>query len=104
MRCAEPPVEVEILCQEGRRDHPSAVMDEAFVVELAHSGVDDRVTGHAGLPGGERLVVVVPVVPAHVQVFDLSAWVSPEQLGIEVTPAELPPELAGTRADCGLEG
>ena len=77
------PVDVQVLGQEGRDDHPRAVVHPAARDELPHAGVDDGIAGAALLPGREQLVVVVPV--------GLGPLDGTEELdvGVEVAPGEL---------------
>ena len=60
MRRTEPPVEVQVLGQEGAGEQTRAVVHPALARELAHAGVDDRIAGAALLPGRERAGVVAP--------------------------------------------
>src|SRR5688572_3901862 len=62
---APAPVEVEVLDQEAGHDHPHAVVHPRLGAQLAHPGVDDRVTGSALPPGVEPLVGLPALVPFH---------------------------------------
>ena len=63
MGLASPPVEEEVLRQERRHDHPDAVVHPPLPEELAHSGVDDRVTGPPLRPRRERALRLGPFGP-----------------------------------------
>ena len=63
MRLAVPPVEVQVLGQEGAGDQAAAVVHPARGEQLAHRRVDDGVAGAALAPGVEQLGVVVPLEP-----------------------------------------
>jgi hypothetical protein len=60
----EPPVDVQRLAQEVRHDQPRPVVHPALPGQLAHPGVDDRVSGAALLPGRQLLGVLVPLIAA----------------------------------------
>src|SRR5690606_28359563 len=60
---ASPPIDEEILGEEGGGDHAQAVVHPAGGVELAHRGVYDRVAGATFAPRLERLIVVLPLDP-----------------------------------------
>ena len=57
------PVDVEVLGQERRRDHPRAVVHPVRRRELAHRGVDEGVTRRAALPRLEPGGVLLPRHP-----------------------------------------
>ena len=102
VRRPEPPVDVQILRQERRREQPRAVVHEALARELPHPRVDDRVARAALLPGREALGVVRASggrAAGSRVVDDLGA--RGEQLRVEVAPAELPHERLGALAAAG---
>ena len=55
-----PPVDEEVLHQEAGAGHASAVVHPAGLRQLAHPGVDDRVTGLAGAPSVEAAGIMAP--------------------------------------------
>jgi hypothetical protein len=75
----------------------------ALSVQLAHRGVDHGVAGAALLPGGERLVVVLPLERVHPLLVGAVgvARVVEEHVGIEVAPGQLADE--GLRVGLALE-
>ena len=95
VRRAQPPVEVEVLGQERRRQQARAVVHEALARELAHAGVDDRVARATVLPGRQRLGVVAPAMAARAEVGVRDLRPGREQLRVEVAPAELAHERLG---------
>ena len=54
-RNAFAPVDHQILDQEGGGDHPHPVVHVTMAPELAHAGIDDRVTGLATLPFFQKI-------------------------------------------------
>ena len=68
MRFAQHPVQVQILRQEHRRDHPDPVVHVARLTELAHSCIDDRESGAPFLPALEPVARarIIPLQPAPV--------------------------------------
>ena len=54
------PIDEKVFAQKRRRHHPNPVVHGPGVPELAHPGVDDRVSGFATLPGAESWFVVSP--------------------------------------------
>jgi hypothetical protein len=93
-----PPVDVEILGEERRRDHARAVVHEALGAELAHRRVNDRIAGAALGRRGERGVVFVPPITARAVVRPRGVRTRREHLGVEVAPAELAEERVGAGA------
>jgi hypothetical protein len=49
-----------MLDQQRRRDHANAVVHPADRPELAHAGIDDRISGLALLPGAQSLGIFPP--------------------------------------------
>ena len=70
----------------------------ALVAELAHRGVDDRVSGEAVAPGCQGFFVLVPLVAARPVVGVRQVRSCVEELEIEVAPAELTQERLGADA------
>ena len=89
MPCSLAPVDPEVLDEERGGDHPGPVVHPAFLAQLPHAGVDERVAGHPFLPGREPVGVVEPAVTARPQVLDLRSRLRVEDLRVEVPPAEL---------------
>ena len=69
---AEAPVQQQVFGQEGRDDHPAAVVHVGGAVQLPHRGVDDRVAGLPGAPGAEG---GGGVLPGDVGVFGFEGFV-----------------------------
>nr|ABI47994.1 putative deoxiribopirymidine photolyase [Streptomyces sp. 139] len=107
---ADPPVDVQRLGEETRRQQTRPVVHPALVTQLAHGRVDDRVAGppvppRGDVPGGVVLAAP-PVVPC--------AVVPPGRLGpgrqhlvVEVPPAQLTDEGLRARTSpraCPVDG
>ena len=57
---AQPPVDHQVLGQEGGCDHAHAVVHPAGRPELAHAGIDDGIAGAAAPPRLDGVVLVRP--------------------------------------------
>ncbi len=97
---ADPPVHVQRLRQETRRQQACPVVHPALVPQLAHGRVDDRIAGAPLPPRGDVLGGVVLAAPAVVA----GAVVPPGRLGarrqhlmVEVPPAQLTHERVRAR-------
>jgi hypothetical protein len=91
----EAPVDVQLLAQQRRNDHPGPVMHPAFLLQLAHARVHDRHPGPALPPGVERLAVVAPAHPGRPVVLGRDGRKRGCHLVEEVAPGELAGEFAG---------
>ena len=109
-----PPVQVQVLDQERRGDHPDPVVHPALRGELAHPGVDDGVPGpalHPGVEAGVRLVAGVPAHPVELRRSRFcpgAVGVVVQHVGVELPPAQLGPEHRGAggaqRREVGEQG
>ncbi len=86
---ARPPVDVEVLAEEGGDGHPRPVVHEALRGQLPHRRVDQRVAGASLLPGLERPPRARPAVAARPVVAAGQGGNGGEHLVVEVAPAEL---------------
>ncbi len=86
-----PPVDAQVLDQEGRADHADAVVHETGRVELAHAGVDDGEAGRPLPPAPEPARVVAPSQPLVLGVKRMAehAVEVKGDVGEEVPPVEL---------------
>ncbi len=107
---ARAPIDEQVLRQERRGDHPSAVRQPAGGGKLAHRGIDDRVAGPAGPPRIEGDVVARPRerVELRPEGRPADGRSMEEDVGVEVTPGEFGQEPApalalarGTLGDLG---
>jgi hypothetical protein len=107
VRGAEPPVEVQVLDEERRRDEPRATRHPPLRGELSHPRVDERIAGPSLLPRREGIGVVAPAVSAWPQVLAGDPRLGVVQLMMEVAPAQLAdPRLSARlarRSLCRLE-
>src|SRR5688572_21615163 len=58
------PIDAEILRKEARHDHPQPVVHVARLVQLAHRGIDERITRASLAPSSEvsrRLLAALPL-------------------------------------------
>ena len=85
------PLDVQVLDQEARHDHPHPVVHPPGRAQLAHAGVDDGEAGAALPPRGElvaRLVVRHPLELGP-QVVARGLRVVEQHVGVELPPGEL---------------
>ena len=66
-----------------------AVVHPAFLLELAHPGVDDRIPGASGLPRGEIGLAPSPSLAARPVILRAQSREGGEHLVVEVAPADL---------------
>ena len=89
-----PPVNEQVLGQEGSGDHAYSVVHPSRAPQFAHPRVHDRVTRAALLPGGQRPRLVAPrkVVEAGAPVLLHHVREVDEQVVAELAPCELAQE------------
>ena len=94
-RVAEPalalaPIDQQVLDQEGGGDHSDAIVHRAGLPELAHAGIDDRISCHPALPGVEILSAAAPpeaVEPA-IEIDTVESRIVKERVPGEIAPDE----------------
>ena len=97
---ADPPVDQQILGQEGRSDHAHAVVHPAGAPEFAHAGIDDGNARAPLLPGRKRVGVCLRPgkrVETRLEVACREIALMEEEMPGEFAPADLRLEL-GDRA------
>lgn len=99
MKCcsADPPVDTEMLGEEGSGDHPRPVVHPAGRGELAHRRVDDREAGPPGAPGiDSRILFPGHPLEGRAQRRSRGARFVPKEMGVEVAPGEIAEEAPST--------
>ena len=96
-----PPRQVQVFDEERRDDHTDSVVHPLLRVQLPHTGIDDRKAGLALTPGLEQLVGVLARVQFDlVELLDVvlarTVGALKQDVGVEVSPADLPPIRSGT--------
>jgi hypothetical protein len=90
--CSKAPVQANVLDEKRGGQELRAAVDPALAKELAHRRIDDRVSGAALTPGGERIIVLEPQVPSRPVVVVREPGPRRQELEVEVAPAELAQE------------
>ena len=101
---APAPVDAEVLGEKRADDQAGTVVHPALATQLAHAGVDARVSRAALAPGVEALLGMAPADRPAVALLELRPRVGgkvPEHVGVEVAPAEL--AVKGRRAGAGRQ-
>lgn len=104
IRLAPAPIDQQMFAQETRSDHAYAIVHGAGCIELAHTGVDDGITGGAFAPALEFRLIVAPL-DSIVLRLEAALWrmrEMPENLTEELAPDQFIAENIAMR-ECMLE-
>ena len=92
---AQSPIQMQVLGQKHRRDHPRAVVHVARGIQLPHGRIDNRKARPPLAPGAVFRLVLIPFHPAvfRIELMLQHLRIVPEDLEIEFPPNQLADEF-----------